>query len=270
MSGRRFRLTDRDEELLVLLFCHRLVLARQLVELGHFGSLVRCNARLRRLRQEGFLAEAVVPSIKGTQAVHQITSRAAHTVAERLGLDASDVRRACSKGSSVLQLEHCVRTTDLRTSFEQGAAHVGLAAVWTPELLCRHEYSVRRYDGWQRRTLKPDGLLRLSKSGAPSYFFVETDLGNVSHRMFTAKVASYRQYAQGVFQETYGAQQFAVLVVTTGERRLTRLASIAMQGEVQTFLTTFAEVGQSGPFEDIWTLGRSGKKVSLLAAEGLS
>lgn len=262
-----FRLTERDRELLALLYCHRLVLARQLVALGFFGSLVRCNARLRRLRETGYLLKAFVPSVKGTQAVHRVSKKAARIVAEETGLDIEEVRRTAARGFSLLQLEHCVRTTDLRSQCERDGKSLGIETEWTAETLCRHEYSVRRGDGWQKRVFKPDGLLRLINEASSQTFFVEVDLGTVSHKRFSEKVQSYCQYTGEVFQETYGEESFSVLVVTTGERRLTRLASLVKDGAPQLLFTTHEELKRSSVFDPVWTEPGSDERVPLLDAE---
>lgn len=267
MSARSFRLTERDGELLALLYCHHLMLARQLVALGFFGSLVRCNARLRKLREAGYVRKGLVPSIRGTQAVHRLAAKAAPIVAERLGIEQIEVRRTSCKGFSVLQLEHTVRVSDLRIQCEQSAAFAGLEAEWTPECQCRHEYSVRRGNCWQKRVLKPDGLLRLISDGCSRFFFIEVDLGNTSHKRFRAKIASYQQYASGVFQQTYGEDGFTVLTVTTGARRLSRLAALVKTDAPQFLFTTFDELMQSSPFDSIWTLPGKEERVSLTDKE---
>ena len=253
-----FRLTERDKKLLAFMYCHRLVLARQLVELGFFGSLVRCNSRLRKLREAGLTTKAFVPSIHGIESIHRVTAKASQVIAEVTGLDPEEVKRAAKKGFSLMQLEHCVKVTNLRIQIEKEADKRKLDCHWIPEALCRHEYSVKRLGHWQKRILKPDGLLLLETGPAKSFYFIEVDLGCVSHSKFKAKVRSYEQYGAGVFQQTYSEEAFTVLVVTTGQKRLERLKRLTQEATPEFLFTTFSSLESHSPLDEVWKSSKQG------------
>jgi hypothetical protein len=268
MSGRRFQLTRRDREVLSDLVGHRAVLSEQLCRLGHFGSLVRCNARMRRLREEGFVAAATVSSIQGRKALHRATTKAAVLVAHDLGLDVSETKRQCRDGVSLFQIEHVLRSTELRIAFHEAAQRCGRLTIdWQAEPLCRHDFEAKRHGRWQRHTLKPDGLLFVRAGADVWYYFVEVDLGHVSRSRFLQKARTYREYAGGVFQETYRAEAFAVLTVTTGEERMRNLATVVGGGSPAFYFTTFQLIEDCGAFGEVWTVAPDGDPDFLAGAE---
>ena len=74
-------LTKRDEDLLVDLFLHQAMDRGQLQEL-HFSSVARCNLRLRKLFDHGYLARDFHPMAPyGSQGIYRIGRKAASVIA---------------------------------------------------------------------------------------------------------------------------------------------------------------------------------------------
>jgi hypothetical protein len=269
VKARRFRLTDRDRSLLAATVAYRALTTSQIVRLGFFGSAVRCNARLRRLREEGLARVERVSSLQGRSAIHRASAKAAPLVTEVLHMDVDDVRRLCNDRLSLFQSEHCHRATELSIALQAGCAVAeGVTASVTPELLCRHEYEAKSGGRWQRRVFKPDGALTLCVDGSVRVCFLEVDLGHVSLPRFTAKVASYRQYQREAFSETYGLESFTVLTVTTGPRRLGHLSRLAEDPDPLFLFTTFKDVEDEGPYADVWLRSTDGRRCALTGVEG--
>ncbi|MBX3119692.1 MAG: replication-relaxation family protein [Fimbriimonadaceae bacterium] len=247
---RGFRLTERDVRLLSDLFGHSVITADQIVRLGYFGSLVRCRSRLRRLCGAGLTQKVNALPVKGSQALYAATPHAAAVIAEYTGLGLDDVRLHLKRPCSPLLLEHSCRITEFRIAVSESAGR--LSVEWLPEPHCRHAYSVKRGDGWQRHTFKPDSFLRIEHLGETHCFFVEIDLGHVSRKCFKAKIASYRRYARGIFQEAYAQDSFAVLVVTTGSLRLRHLSSLVHKDDPRFLFTTFGAIETESPLDCVW------------------
>jgi hypothetical protein len=253
VTGAGYRLVPRDAAVLGEIFGHRLLTADQLVRLGYFGSTIRCRARLRILEEAG-LIERIRPGLIGSsQGLFRIRKQAALLVSDELGLELSIVRRQIGDDRSLLQIQHILRVTEFRIALQDHASRLNLEIEsWLPEILCRHEYSTSRFGRWSKQIVKPDGYFTVPSSGELSACFVEIDLGHVSRERFAAKLRTYRDYAGGVFQETYEQPGFQVLVVTTGQRRLEHLLGLAEKERVDALFTTFEAVAESGPFAQIW------------------
>lgn len=227
------RLEERDKELLCDLFLHR-AMARGQIQALYFSSLVRCNARLRQLFDHGFVRRYYHPAAPyGAQAVYMVGKSAAAFIAKRLEMELRDVQRQISGTKSPTFVEHTLAIIDVRIALMSAVRdnpRVGVER-WLAEPLCRHEYDIRAVEGtWRKEVFKPDAFVRLHLSHERRYlsYFLEVDLGHTSARQFVEKVHMHRRYLEsGLFQQIYGGTSCAMLVVTTGERRLQNLQSLA-------------------------------------------
>lgn len=253
-------LRDRDRRLLADLFLHRTMSRDQIIALGHFGSVPRCNNRLRHLLDHGYVRRYKHSARgSGSQALYCLGRSGAPVVAERLDLPIEEVRLQTERDAPTMFLEHTLGLVDLRILFGRAAISRGLQAYdWLPEPLCRHEYSVRRLGSWVKCILKPDAYACWNWMGEARAFFIELDLGNVSERAFQHKIEAYRRYLDdGAFTEAYELAAFAVLTVTTGDRRLRNLAELTDNGCKPRFLfTTLAELQEMGLEACFWTDGK--------------
>ncbi|HVT12579.1 MAG TPA: replication-relaxation family protein [Fimbriimonadaceae bacterium] len=248
-------LQPRDEALVAEVFLHRVMSRDQAIGLGFFGSVTRANTRLLTLTRAGLLKRVERAPEMGGQFLYRAGEASAPLLARRLDADQSSVRRLLVPPSP-LCLTHMLRVLDLRLAFVRAAARGEFQIVrWLPELLCRHEFETKSPRGiWQRNILKPDGYIELQGWGGVSCIFVEVDLGHVSSARFAEKLAAYRTYLEtGIFQEAYGRETFAVLVVTTGPRRLEHLRPATGQADAPPALfTTFQDIEALGVAGQIW------------------
>lgn len=244
----RFVHTGRDVEIAADLFAHRALSRDQLIALGRFGSVPRCNARMARLVLAGW-ARRFEHALRGSRAQHLYGPgpAAAPKIAERLGAGLEDVLGPCRRSVAPLFLEHTLALGDLRIVFEKRARLAGAGGFrWLPEALCRHEYSLRTLGGaWRKRVFQPDACFRMS--GPDRVVFVELDLGNVSMPAFERKVVSYREYlGSGVFGSAYRAESFGVLVLGTTARRIEALSQVAKRVGGRSPVFEFARIAEAG------------------------
>jgi hypothetical protein len=124
-----------------------------------------------------------------------------------------------------------------------------------PEIMLRHEYELREHgsNGWRTEVFKPDAYVQLrDRSGNVHHFFAEVDCGNVSAAKFAEKAATYARYRDAeLFAKQFGAGDFAVLVVTTGLRRIQNLVHAA-RAVIAFNFTTFDAVLERGPLDAVW------------------
>lgn len=271
MAGSRpssgLRLTGRDERLLLDLYASRLLSRDQILRLGYFGSVQRCNMRLLKLRLAGFVRRLEKPyGVSGGQSLYLPGRGAALLACRHLGSEKSEALRVCRDGVSPVFLEHTLRATDFRVSLVEHAPAAGASLErWLPESACYHEYEVRGPGGrWETRSLRPDGFARLKLSGRPLDCFAEVDLGHVSARLFKDKVERYRDYLRdGIFEETYRSRAFRVLVATTSERRLLNLLALTGAEEPRFLFARLEDIDVLGPFAPVWTAAGADRPLTL-------
>jgi hypothetical protein len=275
----RLVLTERDAALLEDIFTHQ-VMDRGQIQALHFGSVARCNLRLRKLFDHGFVRRDFHPMAPyGTQGVYRIGAKAAPLLSRRLDLDAASIRQLCQGNKRPEFIEHALAVVDfylaVKAALDGRPRRTDLPPValesWLPELSVRHEYAVQRPgEKARQQVFKPDGFLRLMSGGQPLAFFLEMDRGNASARTFLQKVAHYREYRNlGLFSQMYQQDAFATLVVTTGVRRLLHLLALVREeggGGAFFHFTTQEQLQTEGALAPIWHRGAGASEalVSLL------
>jgi hypothetical protein len=266
----RLLLTERDEMLLVDLFLHQALERSQIQEL-HFGSTVRCNLRLRKLFDHGYVVRDFDPMAPyGTQGIYRVGPKAASILTQRLEIDAAQVRKLCRGTKRPEFIEHTLAIASFYLAARRAVAAAENVTIesWLPELSVRHEYDLALPDGtWQQHIFKPDGFLRLKHEGNLIACFVEIDRGNASAATFRHKALHYRRYQQsGLYREMYGTSDpFQVLVVTTGEKRCLHLSEIVREVPEVAFLLTYqAIIEDQGLLGLAWQCPRRRHLVSLI------
>jgi hypothetical protein len=263
------RLEPRDEELLLTLYQHA-AMARGQIQTLFFGSVPRCNARLRQLFDWDFVIRYFPPRSRwGAEAVYLPGKAAVPLIAARLELEEPDVRKQCRTRTPTF-LEHTLAIVDFYLALRTAVSEAPTIEIetWLPEMLCRHEYDLRAPGGaWRKEAFKPDAFVRLGIGDPPEYrsFFVEIDLGHTSSGQFLGKLDGHLRYLQsGLFAETFDCDRFATLVVTTTPARLQNLQSLAAERRSDLFwFTTFAQIEKAGGLAPIWQRSGQTAKVGL-------
>lgn len=260
------RLEARDEQLLLDLLFHSVMSRSQIQEL-YFGSVPRCNARLRQLFDHGLVTRYFLPAAPfGAQALYSLGKSAVPLLGNlveknpALQLELAELRKLYRRGKTPTFIEHTLAVTDLRLAFRaalDGASDLVLER-WVPEPLCRHEYQIRAGGGgyWRGEVFKPDGFIRLTRpsSGAYYNYFIECDRGHTSSKQFLGKLLTHQRYLEsGLFRETFGCDEFKTLIVTTTAARVKNLLRLVeTQGSSLFWFATFADIRQSGAVGPIW------------------
>lgn len=211
-------LTPRDVKL-VKDVCLSTVLSRsQILSLGYFNSVSRCNKRLKQLADSGYLRALPIPT---GQFAYYAGPAAKRVVGDKIASFLS------SRKPSPRHVCHALAATDIR---------IALAACGYPEW--RFEAQLRHSFLWGGvwREARPDGL-----AVSPSrVLFVEADLGSVSLKRYAKKLEVYGLYFRsGVFAETFQFSTLCLLTVCSDadrKRRISRLPVSSISHEVSTFL----------------------------------
>lgn len=214
------RFTDRDVRLVRDIALSHVLSRDQIIELGYFDSVTRCNTRLRELGAAQAVRKITTPFhaqslyIAGNLAGELCGERVERLLAERIG--------------SPRFVRHALSTTNTRIALlKRGGSN------W------RFEQQLWRTCG--EHQLRPDGLISLK--GIPT--FLEVDLGHVSGPKFTEKLKGFSALAKGsACTELYGFDSFRLLIVSTSPRRVRHLrALVSDHTKLECLVTTFEEIG---------------------------
>jgi hypothetical protein len=249
------KLTERDQRLLTDLYIHRAMSRSQLQAL-YFGSVARCNTRLRQLFDHGFVRRIFDNQAPyGTEAVYWVGRCAYPLLASRFGASQASVREQCHRAATPHFLAHTLASVDFYVSLRSSTASRSDTTLvnWLPESLCRHEYRYREVGDprWRVAVFKPDAYFRIRLSGGlTADCFVEIDLGHTSAANFRGKLAMYERYfVTGTFELTYGSREAILLVVTTGTDRVRHLAEVSRRVSMPKIrFTTFTAIRSEGVF----------------------
>jgi hypothetical protein len=261
-------LGERDEALLADLLLNRVMTRAQIQEL-HFGSVQRCNDRLRRLFDWEYVSRYYLPSAPfGSQALFSLgkagVARAVRAIEAQfdcIAISDADVRIQCMRPTLSL-LEHTLAIADVYIALKRALAIQDSLKLdmWLPERLCREEYDVRRTSGlkqarWRKEAFSPDAFFRMSSEDQSilADFFLEVDLGHTNSKQFESKLQIHRRFKEsGLFAKTYGSAHFNTLVVTTGERRLANLVALAKKQECTFFWFSTMQQLRENMLDKIW------------------
>lgn len=224
------KLTLRDARILRDLTLSKVLSRDQLISLGYFDSVSRCNRTLRRLCVTG-LARSVQTPFHG-QRLYCSTKAAAEVVGARMA------RFLTAQAGPPRFLLHALAVTDVRIAFLNSCA-----SDWRFEAQLRHTFT---FHG-AAFEVRPDGMALINEVPV----LIEVDLGHCSMNRFRSKLGAYRNYnASGCFQSAYNASKLCLTVVTTGERRKGHLEALAEADERFVF-RTFSEIGAPSP--EVWS-----------------
>jgi len=206
----------------------------QILRLGYFSSLSRCNRRLSQLRRCGLLhRNPEVPSVTGFSQVVRISRRGVVALVELGRLERTDTHIHGAEPSRSMAV-HTLSIVEVRCLLSSSRIEF---VKWLPEAPCRHEYFACGSN--ELRIFKPDAYAEIRCQRGPSSFFIEVDLTNSSRRQIEEKLISYERYQRETFRETYGKDSFKLLFVTTTGRRLRQLESWAKSTKALLVATTF-------------------------------
>lgn len=276
-SCRRSRtvVTDRDVELLVLLWRFAVLLRDQAHELAFPGcALRRCNRRLKTLSEEKMIVPfslplgvpsggGFTPQFSQSQSAYCLGPAAVPLVSARTGVDEEKIKRRAQQGSPAY-IGHALSVVEIARAFRAEPCSEFEARIvefrGEPEAIHAFQYRAEGKREWKTETVKPDALALVETPFGTAHLFVESDMGNMSPAVWGTKAALYARYLRtGAFASRYGkGTAFGVLTVTTTQDRSKRLLDAAQEvgaGHCFRFASTFGDLLSGGPHEEIWTDG---------------
>jgi len=261
-------LQPRDRALLLLLLEQRYVTRDQLIDLGLFASVGRCNARLLQLLRAELIRRVRSPlGLEARAAIYALTGKGRSLLLSLFEPDSRDRLSASPARDTVALLSHSLHITTVRIAFLREALSGAFRIDWwLSELLAKHSFTEPGTRG--QHVIKPDAAVRLAEStGHIRQFHIEVDCGNVSLPRMAARFRSYQWYAQtAAYEEVYGQVQLELLIVTSGRQRLERLKALSSEARsLPTHLSLLSDlkVGITAP---IWTNTHSDRPYPLIEA----
>ena len=219
------RLEERDRQVLSETFLSKIVRRDDLLRLGLFGSVPRCNARLLSLNRCGLLARRNdITGCDLRSPLYLCTAKGVRIAADSIGFSQAEAIETHRRGLTDLSIRHALKCLDLRLQFVRECLDSPYRMIrWASELLCRHDFFL---PNGASISMKPDAMVELTNGDRSCLAFIEVDLGNVSIPRFSDKVGRYITYRDSkAFAEVYQADSFVVLTVTSNESRLMNLCS---------------------------------------------
>jgi predicted transcriptional regulator len=180
------QITDRDMQLLLQLYEHKVLTTHQVYEL-HFSSHHRARKRLSLLYDRGMVDRFRPPRRPGSHPHHYVLDeRGAKLVAGYLGVELKELKY---RRDRLLRLSRSPYLRHLREAngFFSGLAHA-----------CRHQGYGNVLSGWlgERRAkfrgIRADGLGVVRGPSGPVSFWLEIDLGTETHERLQEKMDWYR------------------------------------------------------------------------------
>jgi hypothetical protein len=282
-----FQLTERDREIVRLVYRHRFLRSSHICSLIP-GSSQQVLRRLKLLYHHGYLirprSQIEFYHYGGRrEIVYGIGSNGASLLKTELGAMFRDVPWDEENGSvKRVFLEHALLVSDIMVSIELACRQNGVRLL-TEQNLAKANLPFR----WkmnlagQKFSVAPDRVFALEFSGSDeniqrSYFFLEADRGTMpvirktlSQTSFYRKLLAYEAtWAENIHEKRFGFHRFRVLTVTTNQVRVKSLvdACSKLKSGHGLFLFTDKTILDSPHdiLSRIWQTGRTGHTGTLL------
>ncbi len=266
LSSLKYRLTERQVEMLAALARHRALTRDQLTGL-FFGSKRRCQAALSQLKQLGLIRHVIYlpqPLAGAGPRAYLLTAAGADVAAHVTGTNRKVLGlRAARTGRSFLHINHTLAINDfyvgLRVAIRQ--IHGGLR--WVDEDGLRSYYSRNG-----KPTLTPDGAAEIRVGQKSVRAFIEIDRGTERRLWLQAKFQRYLRHLAG----RVGADRMHILFVVPDAAREATVRKVAASAfrwaqrpAPGVWTTANALLASHGPLGPVWArvLG-TGERLSLL------
>ncbi len=216
-------LTERDIRLVRDIALSHLLSRDQVLRLGYFGSVTRCNTRLRELAAESYIRK-LTTSFQ-SQGLYTVGRKARSIVGDRI---AQIIDRRLPTPRFV---QHALAVTDLRLALlEKFGGEWRFEQQSRVRFLHGHLYEIR-----------PDGVLLTQNLP----ILVEADQGHVCQGKFSAKLASYKAFVDSrQCERIYGTPTFRLLTQTTSRTRAHNLRKLLpLQAGFEFLVLTNEELG---------------------------
>jgi len=277
-----FQLTERDKEILRLVYRHRFLRSSHICALVS-GSTQQLLRRLKLLYHHGYLSR---PRAQIDYYHHGGTSEMVYCLgrhgASLLKMEFGEMFRSISwdeddTSDRRVFLKHALLVSDIMVAVEFACRQSGI------RLLTEHDLAKsNRPFRWkmnvqgQKLTVAPDRVfafeaLDVDGNSGRSYFFLEADRGTmpvtrktVSQSSFFRKLLSYEAtWTQAIHEKQFGFSRFRVLTVTTSQERVRSLVEACSKLKTGHGLFLFTDRAileqPHNILSHVWQAGRSGQ-----------
>lgn len=286
------RITDRDKQIILAIYRHRLLSAVQVEALLFHSNQPRgkrtvCQRRLQllyhhhyldRLRDYRTIGEGRLPL------VYALDNRGADFVANELGIDRFNLAWKPNHNQiGSLFLKHTLTVNTVWIIFNLLTdSNLFEVKNWLDEANLKSrsmkEKVPYRYRGARKVFHYPDGYFCVQSAinkEQIAHFFLEVDMGTMTNKRWQDKVRAYLHFRHiGLAQKHFGTNNFRVLTVTTTARRLQNLkkATERVQGDDHFWFTTGDQLDIWKPrtiLTKCWNVATAEQKHGLLPARTL-
>jgi hypothetical protein len=244
----------RDRTLMQALAILRILDRKQSAALAGFKSLTRINGRLLKLTSVGLLKRFFfVSALGGKRAIYCLSKKGA----ELFDLPANGINRP--KDSFLIG--------DKFISHQLAINEVYLA-LHSPHI---YEYRINSWRSFSKPVssavpILPDAYFELGLNDTSRPLFLEVDQGTEALSVWTKKIDGHLSLATtGEFERLFQKPRFAVLVVTSSERRMQSLRDHIRKTTTKLFyFSTLEKITAQGFFSPIWLRSEGQQTQSLI------
>lgn len=282
-----FQLTERDKEILRLVYRHRFLRSSHICALVS-GSDQQLLRRLKLLYHHGYVSR---PRAQIDYYHHGGSSEIVYCLgrngASLLKAELDEMFRAASwdeddNADRRVFLKHALLVSDIMVSIELACRQNGVRLLTEQDLAkSNRPFRWKMNVQGQHFSVAPDRVFALEFSSANgavrrSYFFLEADRGtmpvtrkSLSQTSFYRKLVAYEAtWTQAIHEKIFGFHRFRVLTVTTSQERVKSLVDACSRLNTGRGLFLFADhTILEKPAEilsQIWHTVRSGQPATLL------
>lgn len=280
MPAKRFKFTERDSQLLVDLYKHRFLTAKQVQRL-YFPSMQTAYRRLRLLQAARHVASFTAANID--ESIFMVSPVGLQAVAEALGIDREQLKWSETKAKprDYYFMRHFLAINDFRITLKLACENSGIRLLgFIPDyygeksdkgVITKYIRDVICDVSADRREVShtPDGVFALERDGKHALFFLEIDRGTEvisdASKGLSKAMTFYAEYLLSGKYQRY-ASDFAVgqfkgfrtLFVTSSSDRIENIrhaaSALPVSDKAKQFcwLTTFDQVESKGLLQSIW------------------
>jgi hypothetical protein len=262
----KYRLTERQVEMLAALARHRALTRDQLTGL-FFGSKRRCQAALSQLKLRGLIRHVIYlpqPLAGAGPRAYLLTAAGADVAAQVTGINRKVLSlRAARTGRSFLHINHTLAINDFYVELHIAIRQIHGGLGWVDEDEVRTYYSRNG-----KPTLTPDGAAEIRAEQKSVRAFIEIDRGTERRLWLQAKFQRYLRHLAG----RTGADRFHILFVVPDAAREATVSKVAASAfrwaprpAPGMWTTTNPLLASHGPLGPVWArvLG-TGERLPLL------
>jgi len=281
----QFQLTDRDRDIIRLVYQHRFLRSRHIAALLG-GSKQQVVRRLHLLFHHGYLerprAQVTFVERGGSQPiVYGLGNKGGAVLRRELGIVVdSGAWREKDDAVGRVFLEHALLVSEIMVMLELACRQRGVRLLYEHELQLKQPFQWRvKIAGSPKLGVMPDAVFALEYPNANggvqrAYFFIEADRStmpvirkNLLQTSFLRKLLAYEAtWTDKVHQRHLGIQRFRVLTVTTIAARVNTLLEACSQLQRGHGLFLFADASalEKDLFSAVWRNAKTGGLSPLL------